>query len=762
MKRIVMMAIALSGAGFAVHAQTSAKADSLKVVNLQEVQVVSTRATAKTPVAFTNVRKEQISKQNFGQDIPFLLSTTPSVLTTSDAGAGVGYTTIRVRGTDATRINVTANGIPMNDAESHAIFWVNTPDFASSLEDMQIQRGAGTSTNGSGAFGASINMRTQSISSQPYAEVSGSYGSFNTHKETVKVGTGLINKYWAFDARLSNIQSDGYRDRASSDLKSYFVQGGYFGESTTIKFITFGGKEKTYHAWDGISKEQLENDRTYNPNGVILDDNKGKGNPIGFYDDQTDNYRQTHYQLLFNHIFSPAWNLNIAFHYTNGFGYYQEYKNGRTLKEYGLKPFYLPDNSKPQKKTNLVRQKLVDSDFGGGIFSLNYQNERLNASLGGGLNRYSNDHYGKVLWVKNYTEQLDPEHEYYRNNGGKTDGNVYLKANYQLTGSLSAYADLQYRYIRYTIDGDNDKWDFTATPERLQRLDVREHFSFFNPKAGLFWQINPNHSTYASFSVAQKEPTRNNYTDGMFDEHPTAEKLLDYELGYTYRSEWFTAGVNLYYMDYTDQLVLNGKTNDIGEAMAENVKDSYRMGIELSLGAKFNDWLRWDLNGTWSKNRIKNYVGYVYDESLVNGEIVDDLYTQTAIEGGNTPIAFSPSFIGNSLITLGSNGLEIALQSQYVSRQYLDNFGTKENSLDAYFVNHLSASYSFKPRHTKRITIGATVYNLFNTKYETNGYSQSVALYENGDKTKAYAIKHDPRFYPMAGTNILAHLTLRF
>lgn len=633
MKKIGLMTIALLGAGITVHAQTSAK-DSVKVVNLQEVQVVSTRATAKTPVAFTNVKKEQISKQNFGQDIPFLLSTTPSVLTTSDAGAGVGYTTIRVRGTDATRINVTANGIPMNDSESHAIFWVNTPDFASSLEDIQIQRGAGTSTNGSGAFGASINMRTQSISSKPYAEVSGSYGSFNTHKETVKVGTGLINKYWAFDARLSNIQSDGYRDRASSDLKSYFVQGGYFGENTTIKFITFGGKEKTYHAWDGISKEQLENDRTYNPNGVILDDNKGKGNPIGFYDDQMDNYRQTHYQLLLNHIFSPAWNLNIAFHYTNGFGYYQEYKNGRSLEEYGLKPFYLPGNSEPQKKTNLVRQKLVDSNFGGGIFSLNYQNEKLNASFGGGLNRYSNDHYGKVIWVKNYTEQLDPEHEYYRNTGGKTDGNIYLKANYQLIGGLSAYADLQYRYIHYTIDGDNDKWDFTATPERLQRLDVKENFSFFNPKAGLFWQINPNHSAYASFSVAQKEPTRNNYTDGMFDKYPKAEKLLDYELGYTYRNEWVTAGVNLYYMDYTDQLVLNGKTNDIGEAMAENVKDSYRMGIELAFGAKFNDWLRWDINGTWSKNRIKDYTGYVYDESLVNGEIVDNLWTQTAIKGG--------------------------------------------------------------------------------------------------------------------------------
>ena len=761
MKKIGLMTIALLGAGITVHAQTSAK-DSVKVVNLQEVQVVSTRATAKTPVAFTNVKKEQISKQNFGQDIPFLLSTTPSVLTTSDAGAGVGYTTIRVRGTDATRINVTANGIPMNDSESHAIFWVNTPDFASSLEDIQIQRGAGTSTNGSGAFGASINMRTQSISSKPYAEVSGSYGSFNTHKETVKVGTGLLNKYWAFDARLSNIQSDGYRDRASSDLKSYFVQGGYFGENTTIKFITFGGKEKTYHAWDGISKEQLENDRTYNPNGVILDDNKGKGNPIGFYDDQMDNYRQTHYQLLLNHIFSPAWNLNIAFHYTNGFGYYQEYKNGRSLEEYGLKPFYLPGNSEPQKKTNLVRQKLVDSNFGGGIFSLNYQNEKLNASFGGGLNRYSNDHYGKVIWVKNYTEQLDPEHEYYRNTGGKTDGNIYLKANYQLIGGLSAYADLQYRYIHYTIDGDNDKWDFTATPERLQRLDVKENFSFFNPKAGLFWQINPNHSAYASFSVAQKEPTRNNYTDGMFDKYPKAEKLLDYELGYTYRNEWVTAGVNLYYMDYTDQLVLNGKTNDIGEAMAENVKDSYRMGIELAFGAKFNDWLRWDINGTWSKNRIKDYTGYVYDESLVNGEIVDNLWTQTAIKGGNSPISFSPSFIGNSLITLGSNGLEISLQSQYVSRQYLDNFGTKENSLDAYFVSHLSASYSFKTRHTKGITIGATVDNLFDTKYETNGYSQSVALYENGDKTKPYVTKHDPRFYPMAGTNILAHITFRF
>lgn len=759
-KRLLAVATLLA-TGITAFAQMSDK-DSLRVINLQEIQVVSTRATSKTPVAFTNIKKEQISKQNFGQDIPFLLSSTPSVVTTSDAGTGVGYTSIRIRGTDATRINITANGIPMNDAESHSIFWVNTPDFASSLEDMQIQRGAGTSTNGSGAFGASINMRTQGIPSKAYTEISGSYGSFNTHKETIKVGSGLINKYWAFDARISNIQSDGYRDRASSDLKSYFAQGGFYGENTTVKFITFGGKEQTYHAWDGISRKQLDTDRTYNPNGEIRDDNEGVGEKIGFYSDQTDNYRQTHYQLLFNHIFSPEWNLNVALHYTNGFGYYQEYKNGRTLKEYGLKPFYLPGNSVEQTKTNLVRQKLVDSDFGGGVFSINYQNEKLTTSLGGGMSRYSNDHHGKVIWVKNYTEFLDPDHEYYRNNGSKTDGNIYAKANYELTGGLNAYVDLQYRYIRYTIDGDNDKWDWTADPGHLQKLNVKENFSFFNPKAGLFWQMNPNHSAYASFSVAQKEPTRNNYTDGLFTEYPKAEKLFDYELGYTYRANWLTAGVNLYYMDYTDQLVLNGKLNDIGEPMAENVKDSYRMGVELSLGAKLTKWLRWDINGTWSKNRIKNYVGYVSDYTPLENGDWKDMYSQTAIESGTTPIAFSPSFIGNSLIGISFQDIDISLQSQYVSRQYLDNFGKKENSLDAYFVNNLSLAYTFKAPHTRGITAGVTIYNLFNVMYETNGYSQTSALYENKDKTKVPVISNDPRFYPMAGTNVLAHVTVRF
>lgn len=758
MKRKAMMLAGILCTGTAAFAQSAPK-DSLQYVALEEVQIVSTRATSKTPVAFTDVNKEQIKKQNFGLDIPFLLTATPSVLTTSDAGSGIGYTSIRVRGTDATRINITTNGIPMNDAESHSIYWVNTPDMASSLEDMQIQRGVGTSTNGAGAFGASINMRTQGTPSKAYAEVAGSYGSFNTHKETVKVGSGLLNNHWAFDARVSNIQSDGYRDRASSDLKSYFLQGGFYGENTSVRLITFGGKEQTYHAWDGISKEMLKTNRRYNPNGAIKDDNVNKGNTIGFYDDQMDNYRQTHYQLLVNHTFSPAWSMNVALHYTNGFGYYQEYKNGRSLIEYGLSPYTIEGTV--YEKSNLVRQKLVDSDFGGGIFAFNYKNSRLDAAIGGGLNYYTNDHYGKVLWVKNYIGDLSADHEYYRNTGRKTDGNIYAKANYELGGGFNLYADMQYRYIKYKIDGNNDKWDWTVTPQRPQKLDINEDFSFFNPKAGVFWQINRSNNIYASFGVAQKEPSRNNYTDGLFTQFPKPEKMFDYELGYTYRNERFTAGANLYYMDYTDQLVLNGRLNDIGEPMAENVKDSYRMGIELTAGVKLASWLRWDVNATWSKNRIKNYVEYISDYN----ESWKELWTQTARHLGTTPIAFSPSFMAGSLFSFDHKGWEASFQSQYVSRQYLDNSGSRENSLDAYFVSHLHAGYTFSAPYTKGITVGATVYNLFNATYETNGYSQTAAIYatdSQGDKTGEATIYNDPRYYPMAGTNVLFNVTLRF
>lgn len=750
MKKTFLTTAALVSASCAALAATAPKADTAKVVRLQNVEVTATRATKTTPVAFTNVSKQQIAELNHGKDIPFLISSTPSVLTTSDAGAGIGYSAMRVRGTDATRINVTANDIPMNDAESHSIFWVNTPDFASSLEDIQIQRGVGTSTNGAGAFGASVNMRTQRFSMNPYAEMSGTYGSFNTNKETFKVGSGLIGGHWNFDARFSHIASDGYRDRASSKLHSYFAQAGYFGGQTSVRFITFGGKECTYHAWDGISKSDLTDNRKYNPNGEI----KRDGKVIGFYDDQTDNYRQTHYQLIWDQGIGANWHWNLGLHYTDGFGYYQEYKNARTLKEYGLEPFMVGDNK--VKKSSLVRKKNVDSGFGGAVFSLNFAKGSLNTTFGGSFNSYANDHYGNVIWVENYLLPLDPSHEYYRNKGKKNDFTIYWKASNTLWQSLRLYADMQYRHIGYKITGDNDKWDWTASPEHLQVLNVDEKFDFFNPKVGLIYDFNKHNTAYASFSVAQKEPTRNNYTDGLFTVHPKAEKLFDWEAGYTFSSDRFTAGVNFYYMKYKDQLVLNGKLNEIGEAMAENVPDSYRMGVELQAGVKITEWLRWDLNGTFSRNRIKDYVGYVsnYEASTWN-----DLYTQTAVEKGNTTIAMSPSFIGNSVIAFNLKGFSAQFTCQYVSRQYLDNFENKEDSLDPYFVSHLNLAYTFKLPHVKAITVGCTVYNIFNEKYETNGYSQTCALV-SADGT--YKLSSDPRFYPMAGTNVLAHLTFSF
>jgi iron complex outermembrane receptor protein len=754
MKKTILT-VALLGFAMLGVAQTT-EPDTLA---LQQVDVLATRAQSNTPVAFTNISKKQIEAVNHGLDMPFLLMSTPGVLTTSDAGAGVGYTSIRVRGTDATRINITSNDIPMNDAESHSIFWVNTPDLASSLADIQVQRGVGTSTNGAGAFGASINMRTQRFSAKPFAELSGSFGSFNTHKETLKVGSGLLGDHWAFEARLSNIASDGFRDRATATLKSYYAQAGYFNNNASVRFITFGGKEDTYHAWDGISREMLETDRAYNPNGEI----KRDGKVIGFYKDQKDIYRQFNYQLLWEQRFNSQWTWNLGLHYTDGYGYYQEYKNARTLKEYGLKPFTLTTlneetgeyESTTVKKSSLVRRKGLDSGFGGGVFSLRYDGDRLNATLGGGFNRYVNDHVGNVLWVENYVGNLDPSHEYYRNRAEKNDFNIYAKGNYTIWKGLSAYADLQYRHIGYIIKGVNDKWDWTANPERMQVLNVDEDFDFFNPKAGLNWQINPNHRVYASFGVAHKEPTRNNYNDGPLTVHPRAERLFDWELGYNYTHSRWSAGINFYYMKYKDQLVLNGKLNEIGELMAENVPDSYRAGIELVAGVKITDWLRWDVNAAFSRNRIKNYVGYVsdYDENW------EDMWSQTAIEKGNTTIAFSPSVIANSIITFNVKGFSAAIQSQYVSRQYLDNFQNKEDSLDPYFITNLSLAYTFKLRFIKEITFGADIYNLFGEKYETNGYSQTAA-YHAADGTMT--LVSSPMFYPMARMNLLVHLTFKF
>lgn len=605
-----------------------------------------------------------------------------------------------------------------------------------------MQRGAGTSTNGAGAFGASVNMQTEGISMQPYAEINASYGSFNAHKETVKFGTGLLKDHWAFDARLSNIGTDGYIDRASVDLYSFYAQGGYFADNTSVKFITFGGKEKTYHAWNYATKEEMKKyGRRFNSCGMYTDDD----GHIRFYKDQTDNYLQMNYQLLLNHTFSAAWNLNAALHYTKGDGYYQEYKEDRSLKEYRLHPFMY--DGKEVEKSDLIRQKKMDNHFGGGVFSVNYRNEKLDASLGGALNYYDGWHFGRVIWVKNYIGELLPDHEYYRNKAKKTDGNLYLKANYNLVAGLNAYADLQYRYINYKIHGDNDKYDYNT--DGLQKLAVNDHFNFFNPKAGLNWDIDSNNRVYASFSVAQKEPTRNNYTDGNADEYPKAEKLYDYELGYTYRNTWLSAGVNFYYMDYKDQLVLTGELNEIGEAMARNVPDSYRTGVELMLGVKPCRWFQWDINGTLSKNRVKNFTEKLYEDEWKN---------PIEVEHGNTPIAFSPDFILNNRFSFSHKGFEAALQSQYVSKQYMSNAKQAEQTLDAYFVSNLNLAYTFQLRHVKSVTVGFTIYNLFNEKYENNGYAGSGYTLKDG-KPERY---NYAGYAAQAGTNVMGNLSIRF
>ncbi|MBR2607355.1 MAG: TonB-dependent receptor [Bacteroidaceae bacterium] len=725
-----------------LNAQEGAK-DSLHN-SLQEVEIMSIRATKTTPVAYTNIGREELKKQNTGVDFPYLVKMTPSAVVTSDAGAGIGYTSLRIRGTDATRINVTANGIPVNDAESHTVFWVNIPDLASSVKDVQIQRGAGTSTNGAGAFGASINMQTSEFNTQPYAGFSGSAGSFGTHKETLRAGTGLLSEHWAFDVRLSNIGSDGYIDRASSNLNSYYIQGAYYSGNTTVRLINFAGKEQTYHAWNYASKEEMQQyGRRYNSCGYMFTDSNGKAH---YYDGQTDNYTQKNWQLLLDHHFSEAWSINTGLHYTKGDGYYQEYKGNRKLIEYALQPYSL--NGEEIKKSDLIRRKAMDNHFGGAIFSLNYKDERLSASLGGGANRYYGKHFGKVLWVKNYIGDLIPDHEYYRNTGAKNDANIYLKGDYRLTNNLNIYADLQYRHIGYKIDGCNDKWNDAIGS--LQTLAIDEKFNFFNPKAGASWQIDSNNRLFASASVAHKEPTRNNYTDGKLDEHPTAEKLIDYEFGYTYANDHMHAGANIYYMDYKDQLVLTGELNEIGEPLAANIPDSYRAGIELMAGVKLPSGFSWDANATLSRNRIKNFTEVLYD---------DDTYERWEINHGSTRLSFSPDIIVNNTFSYRLKGLEASLQSSYVSKQYMSNVEQEEHRLDAYFVSNLSLTYTFKLPKTKSITVGATIYNLFDEEYESNGYAGSGYYTDEGGTRHRY---NYAGYAAQAGTNILGHLSIDF
>jgi iron complex outermembrane receptor protein len=719
-----------------------------KSYSINEITVSSIRATDKSPVAYSNIDKETLSKTNLGQDVPYLLSLTPSFVATSDAGTGIGYTGFRIRGTDATRINVTINGIPYNDADEQITYWVDVPDFASSLESVQVQRGVGTSTNGAGAFGANINMQTDNYAQKASGEISASYGSFNAMKNTVKASSGLINGHLAIDTRLSSVKSDGYIDRGSVDMKSYFVQAGYYSEKTTFKFLTYGGTEKTYHAWDGVPKDSLETHRTYNPCGFMGNDTNG--NPL-YYQNQTDNYTQTNYQLLGVHTFSPELSLNAGLHYTRGDGYYEEYKQDQSLKNYALSPYALNDST-TIANSDLVRQKKMGNDFTGGVFSLNYQKDKLTAQLGGAVNCYSGNHWGDVIWVKNYIGDILPVTEYYRSKVTKWDANVYLKANYNLSSKLNVYGDLQYRRVTYKLKGTNDEWDDAINA--MQILDVDKKFNFFNPKAGLFYRPDANSDVYASFAIGNREPTRTNYTDGTSATAPTNETLYDYEAGYKYHDEICSIGLNAYYMYYHNQLILTGKVDDIGEALSENILKSYRSGIELMGSIKLLDCLRWDASVTLSRNRIIGFQEYV-DVFDANWEPAG----QQTNNLGNTPISFSPELLANSMITFTKGNFEAGLQSQYVGKQYIDNTGSNDRSLDAYFINNLRLSYNFPVNGIRGISLSVLVNNLFNEQYISNAWTYS---YYQGDSSTGLQRYNDFGYFPQAGTNFLASVTVKF
>ena len=730
-------------ASYAYCTENIVQGDTLVGVELQEVAVVASRATINTPIAFTNVTSEELEKRNTGHDLPYLLSNTPSVISTSDAGAGIGYTSLRVRGTDASRINITANGVPMNDSESHNMYWVNMPDLASSVKNIQIQRGAGTSTNGAGAFGASINLLTASPSQSPYADLNVSYGMYNSHKETLRVGTGLLGGHWAFDARLSNIGTDGYIDRASVNLNSYFAQGGYYGNNTTVRLIAFGGKEKTYHAWDYASKEQMaEFGRTFNPCGMYYDND---GN-IAFYDNQIDNYLQNNFQLHLSQAFNNTMRLNAALHYTKGHGYYEQYKTNRTLTEYGLEPFVF--NGEKVKKSDLIRKKAMDNDFVGGVFSLLYKQGRVDAVLGGALNYYSGWHFGNVLWVRNYVGDILPNQEYYRNKGEKTDGNIYARANIDIVKGLTAYADMQYRHITYRINGESDTYDYNIGA--MQQLTIDEKYDFFNPKVGLNWAINAKNRLFASFSVAQKEPTRDNFTDCDPLSLPKPEKMYDYELGYNFGNSMINLGANLYFMDYTNQLVITGELSDTGNPMSVNVPDSYRAGVELAFALRPCKWFDWSINATLSRNRIKDFTEMIYEDEWTN---------PIAIKHGETPIAFSPNVILNNAFNFSWKGFDAALQSQYVSKQYMTNAMCEEQVLDSYFVSNLHLGYSFNMRNVKGVRIGFDIYNLFNEEYESNGYAGSGYYVDDDGVAQIYRYAG---YAAQAPINVMGSIALNF
>lgn len=703
----------------------------------EEVTISALRADQKTPMAYVDLARDQISEKNFGQDIPYIVGMTPSVITTSDAGHGIGYTAMRIRGTDANRINVTINGVPLNDAESHSVFWVDLPDLATSTEQIQIQRGVGTSTNGAAAFGGTVNMQTTLLEKDPYAAYGLTMGAFNTLKNSVSVGTGLINNRFAVDFRLSDLRSDGYIDRAWTDLQSYYLSAGWFAESASLKFITFGGFEELYQSWGGVPSSMLVSDRTYNGMGAYTDST----GQTAYYDNQVDHYDQVHYQVHFSNAFSRRLHMNAALHYTKGNGYYEQYEVAQDVAFYSMIPPVI--GSDTVYSTDLVRRKWLDNDFYGAIASLNYEGENSSLMIGGGWNRYDGLHYGKVIWAGFAGDNL-PGHQWYEGTGIKSDWNVYGKYYVDLSLGLTAFADLQLRGIRHAIDGtDANNRDVTG-----------EHdFLFFNPKAGLSYVPGDGQRAFVSIARASREPNRNNFTDAPPEKPPVHETLNDFEAGYSIRNSTLQAGVTLYFMDYDDQLVLTGQINEVGYPVMTNVAESYRAGVELEAGFNFLDKITWHGNLALSRNEIRDFVNYVDNWDYWSDPESEPYQVEEEI--GNSTLAFSPSVVIASQLEYSLlDHMKFSLLSKYVGRQFIDNTSTPEYSIDPYFVNDLKASYTIEPDWAGMIMVSIMVSNVLNTQYETNAwlyryYTGGEELFMDG-------------YYPQAGRHVMVALSVKF
>jgi iron complex outermembrane recepter protein len=699
----------------------------------EEVLVNATRAGRYTPLAYTSVSREELVKAGAVHDMPFLLSLTPSLVETSESGNGIGYTGMRIRGTDANRINVTVDGIPLNDAESHTVFWVDLPDLASSVDNIQIQRGVGTSSTGAGAFGATVSIQTLGPGAEPTGEASTYYGSFNTRKHMVAASTGMIDDKFALQIRYSDIESDGYVDRTWSDHRSAYISGLFRSGRSRLKANIILGEEHTGLGWWGVPRDSLPVNRTYNPAGEYTDD-QGK---IRYYNNESDNYNQDHYQLIYGLNATPNLSLNAALHYTKGKGYYEEYREDQELEEYKINPFFT--GNQLVESTDMIRRKWLDNHFIGLVYSVSMKKDKAEFIAGGGLNKYFGDHYGTVIWMRN-AGITEKDYQWYFNTGIKSEFSIYGKLNYNLSDKARLFGDLQYRYISYDMEGpDDDQKDLTQDHQ----------FGFFNPKAGFFYSVNPRQDAWISLSVANREPTRNDYKEAAGDPSatPRPETLYDLEAGYTVRSGKNTFAANLYGMFYRDQLVPTGELSNVGYSIMTNVDRSYRTGVEISASFKLTDHLSWNSNITLSSNKILNFTEY-----YVNYTDTEVLYLNKDL--GSVDIAYSPSKVYTSDIGYEKGIFGIHLVSKYVGKQYFDNTMSDERSIDPYFINNLRISVNPVLKGTRGLELQLLVNNLFNIMYENNAYGGN--WYENGtEMTWAY-------FFPQAGINYLLKAGLKF